>query len=124
MPQQHTLPTVDAHHFAAHVSPTSGTVVLDFSADWCGPCRAIEPLLDDLAKRRADVRVLRVDADASPEIATRFRVRSLPTLVVLVNGEERARHTGTLSASALGQLVDAAAGAAALASSSPRRVAP
>jgi thioredoxin 1 len=70
-------------------------VLVDFSAEWCPPCRAVEPIVEQLAEDLAgQLVVTRVDVDASPETAARYRVMSMPTFVVLVDGEERARLVG------------------------------
>jgi thioredoxin 1 len=64
-----------------------GTVLVDFWAQWCGPCHALTPVLDELAGETADARVAKVDVAAFPGIGERFGVTSLPTLIVFRNGE-------------------------------------
>ncbi len=61
-------------------------VLLDFWASWCGPCRMIAPLVDEIAGERPDIKVGKVNVDEQPELAARFGVMSIPTLVVLKNG--------------------------------------
>jgi thioredoxin 1 len=70
-------------------------VLVDFTAAWCPPCRAIAPVVEQLADDLAgQLVVTQVDVDANPEVTARYRVMSMPTFVVLVDGEERARLVG------------------------------
>ena len=69
--------------------------MLEFTAAWCGPCRALAPILERLAaENAATVRVRAVDGDAEPALATRFGVRALPTVIAFKDGKEVARHVG------------------------------
>ena len=65
----------------------SGKVVVDFWASWCGPCRMQAPILDQFAEAHEDVSVCKVDVDAEPELAARFGVMSIPTLIYFQNGK-------------------------------------
>ena len=77
-------------------------VVVDFWADWCGPCRMIAPVLQDLATRHAGrLKVVKVDVDANPELGARFGAQSIPLLVVLRDGREVDRIVGALPRPAL-----------------------
>ena len=69
-------------------------VLLDFYADWCGPCRMVAPVLEEIAEERRDVLVGKINVDENPELASRFGVFSIPTLVVLKEGKETARSVG------------------------------
>ena len=62
-------------------------VLLDFYADWCGPCRMVSPIIDEIAEERSDILVGKVNVDDSPELAMQFGIVSIPTVIVLVNGE-------------------------------------
>lgn len=63
-----------------------GVVLVDMYADWCGPCKMIAPIIEELAEEVTDAKVVKVDMDASPEIGARFGVRSIPTFIVLKDG--------------------------------------
>ncbi len=69
-------------------------VLIDFYADWCGPCRMVGPIVDEIAEERGDIIVGKVNVDEEPELAERFAVFSIPTIVVLKNGDEVNRVTG------------------------------
>jgi thioredoxin 2 len=93
----------DADTFAAETS-ASVPVVVDFWAAWCGPCRMISPVLEDLAGRQAGhVKVVKVDVDANQELARRFGAQSIPLLVVMRDGREVDRIVGALPRAALEQ---------------------
>jgi thioredoxin 1 len=81
----------------------SGTVIVaDFTADWCGPCRALAPELDVLAERYTEVEFVKIDADANPELVTKLGIMGVPTVVrFAADGEEVARSTGAVKAEAL-----------------------
>lgn len=69
-------------------------VVVDFYADWCGPCKRVAPLLDRFARERTDVRVVKVNIDHEKELARKYRVRSIPTVMLFESGDLVAQHTG------------------------------
>jgi thioredoxin 2 len=82
-------------------------LVIDFYADWCGPCRVMAPLLEELARDHAgEVLVGKVDTDRHPYVAVDFEVRGIPTLIVFSGGREVARHVGVVSRSALEELLE------------------
>jgi len=66
---------------------SEGVVLVDMYADWCGPCKMIAPIIEELAKEVTDAKVVKVDVDASPEIGAKFQVRSIPTFILLKDGE-------------------------------------
>jgi thioredoxin 2 len=92
-----------------------GLTVVDFWADWCGPCRAMAPHFERAATLRPNYRFAKVDVDAEPALASRYGIRSIPTIVVLNDGEPIAAEGGVIGA---GQLVDALDRLAAALSSS------
>ncbi len=71
-------------------------VLLDFYADWCGPCRMVSPLVDEIAEERDDIVVGKINVDDEPELAGEFGVMSIPTLVVLKNGEVANQAVGAM----------------------------
>jgi len=81
-------------------------VLVDFHADWCGPCHAMAPALDAFAASRAgDVLVLKLDTDANPRTAQRFSIRSIPTLIAFRDGHELGRHIGVADRNTMERLV-------------------
>ena len=74
-------------NFQAEVLEANGTVLVDFWASWCGPCKMIGPIIDQIADERSDVKVCKINVDDEPELAAKFRVMSIPTLLVFKGGE-------------------------------------
>ena len=88
-----------------------GLTVIDFWADWCGPCRAMAPQFDRAANLRPNYRFAKVDVDAQPALAARFGVRSIPTLMILQDGKPIAAQAGVVGADALIEALDRIAAA-------------
>ena len=82
-------------------------VLLDFYADWCGPCRMVSPLVDQIAEENPQYVVGKINVDDSPELATQFGVVSIPTLVVLRGGEIVSQATGARPKAQILAMVDA-----------------
>ena len=79
---------VNDANFDAEVLGATETVLVDFWAEWCPPCKAMDPVLDDLSRELAGrVKIVKLDVDANPGITARFNVRSMPTLIVFKDGE-------------------------------------
>lgn len=73
---------------------TTGTVLVDFYADWCGPCKMVSPIVDELSNENTDLGFRKVNVDEEPDLAVRYNVRSIPTLILFKDGEEVDRLVG------------------------------
>ncbi|MCI8697509.1 MAG: thioredoxin [Oscillospiraceae bacterium] len=78
---------IDRNNFSQEVMESDRPVLLDFWAPWCGPCRMVGPVVDEIARERADIKVGKVNVDEQPELAGRFGVMAIPTLVVMRDGK-------------------------------------
>ena len=93
-------------NFDTVIANSSVPVMVDFYADWCGPCKMMAPVFADLAKRqRGQALVAKVDTDRNPEVATRFAIRSIPTITLMKDGKEVARQVGAVPIGQLEQMV-------------------
>jgi thioredoxin 1 len=77
---------IDKDNFHKEVLNSDKPVLLDFFASWCGPCRMVGPILDEIAEEREDIKVCKVNIDEQPELASRYRIMTIPTLMVLKDG--------------------------------------
>ena len=82
---------VNSENWQSEVLDFGGTVLLDFYAQWCGPCRMVAPVLEEIAGERADVKVCKIDVDQAMDLAMEFHVASIPTLVVMKGGKVTAK---------------------------------
>ena len=78
---------ISKENFASEVLNSNKPVLLDFYADWCGPCRMVGPLVSEIANERPDVKVGKINVDEQPELAAQFQVMSIPMLAVINNGK-------------------------------------
>ena len=78
---------INNNNFHNEVMNSEKKVLLDFWAPWCGPCRMVVPMVEEIAKERPDIKVGKINVDENPELARQFRVLSIPTLVVMENGK-------------------------------------
>ena len=101
-----TIAVTDAT-FAQEVEQASGLTIVDFWATWCGPCRLIAPILDQLAVERAgEVKVTKLDVDANIQTASRFNVRSIPTLLFFKDGQMVGQVVGAVPKAQIEQRIE------------------
>ena len=85
---------VNKSNFQEEVMNSSKPVLVDFWATWCGPCRMVGPILDEIAAERDDIKVCKINVDEESELAAQFRIMSIPTLMVVKNGQVVNQATG------------------------------
>ena len=78
---------INMNNFQEEVLNSEKPVLLDFWASWCGPCRMVGPILDEIAAERSDIKVAKVNVDEQPELASKYNIMSIPTLMVLREGK-------------------------------------
>lgn len=86
--------SVNKNNFNQEVLNSDKPVLMDFWAPWCGPCRMVAPLVEEIAKERSDIKVVKINVDEEQELAMQFGVMSIPTLVVMKNGKIANQVTG------------------------------
>lgn len=82
-----TTINVNKDNFKREVLESGKTVLIDFWASWCGPCRMVSPIIDEIAEERNDIKVCKVNVDEQAELANAFGIMSIPTLVVMKDGK-------------------------------------
>ena len=96
---------VGADSFHEKVLQSEVPVLVDFYADWCRPCRALGPVLEELAKETPNAKIVKVNVDREPELADRFGIESIPSLIVFRDGRSTARHSGLANKATLQRLL-------------------
>ena len=86
--------TITTDTFDTEVLGSESPVLVDFWADWCGPCHAVAPVLDQIVEEHSDLRLVKVNIDEEPELARRYGVMSIPTMILFEGGEPKAAAMG------------------------------
>lgn len=92
-----TVSDISAEQFNDEVSQYQGKVLVDFYAPWCGPCKMIAPVVEQIAKEHQDIKVVKIDADHAQELMSQYSIRGIPTLLLLKDGELLDRKVGAAS---------------------------
>ena len=96
---------INTDNFEEEVIKAEGKVLVDFFATWCGPCTMLAPILEQVADSKPEVKIVKVDVDEEPELATRYKVMSIPTLIVFEKGEVVKKSLGVISKAELLDLI-------------------
>lgn len=92
---------ITADNFKKEVLEESKTVLIDFYAEWCGPCKMLAPVLEEIAKENTNTKFVKINVDDAQDLAMEYNVMSIPTLVVIKNGKEVNRVVGLVNKSEL-----------------------
>ena len=90
------LPQVTDNNFQAEVLEAGEPVLVDFWAPWCGPCRVVHPILEEISKERDDVKIVSINIDENLETANQYEVLSIPTMIVFKGGQPAKRIVGAM----------------------------
>ena len=96
---------VTSSNFEEEVLNSDKTVLIDFYADWCGPCKMFSPIVESVAEENEDIKVVKIDVDNAQDLAIKYQVMSIPTIVVIKNGQEVNRNVGVVSKSQIVEMV-------------------
>ena len=99
---------ISKDNFENEVLKSEKPVLVDFFAEWCGPCRMLSPMVDEIAKEREDIKVVKVNVDDEPELAAAFSVVSIPSLFVVKNGKITKQSVGALPKAKILAMIDEA----------------
>ncbi|MBE7030449.1 MAG: thioredoxin [Ruminococcaceae bacterium] len=89
-----SIKMLNSANFEQEILNTPGTALVDFYADWCGPCKMVAPIVDEISQELTGITVGKINVDQSPELAIGYNVMSIPTLIIFKNGEEVDRIVG------------------------------
>ena len=96
---------INKNNFQNEIMDSEKTVLLDFWAPWCAPCRMVAPIIEEIASERPDIKVGKINVDEQMELAQKYGVMTIPTLLVIKNGEIANKHIGALSKSGVIELL-------------------
>ncbi len=96
---------ITKNNFDSEVLQSDKTVLVDFWAEWCGPCRMMAPIIDKLAADRPDAKVCKINIDTEPDLAKEYGIMSIPTVVAFKGGKESARSVGSVPQAKLEELI-------------------
>ena len=96
---------VTSSNFEEEVLNSDKTVLIDFYADWCGPCKMFSPIVESVAEENEDIKVVKIDVDNAQDLAIKYQIMSIPTIVVIKNGQEVNRNVGVISKSQILEMV-------------------
>lgn len=103
---------IKTDEFEARVLKSDIPVFVDFHAVWCGPCKAMAPALDDMAREfEGEVKIVKIDIDAEPKLAETYAVQGVPTFIMVKNGEVQERFSGGMTRGAMSAIFERFAGA-------------
>jgi len=101
-----SIVSINSNNFESEVLNADSVVLVDFWADWCGPCRMLAPILEEISDERADVKICKVNVDEESELATKYNIMSIPTIIVFKDGEIFKRVVGAQSKQAILSILD------------------
>ena len=96
---------VNSQNFEEEVLKNEKLVLVDFYADWCGPCKMLSPIIDQIAEENTNIKVVKVNVDESQDLAMKYQVMSIPTLVIIQEGKEINRSVGLVDKSQIENMV-------------------
>ena len=96
---------ITKENFHKEVMLSEKPVLIDFWAPWCGPCRMVGPLVDEIAEERDDIKVGKINVDEEPELAAQFQIMSIPTLIVFKDGEVVSKTMGARPKAQINELI-------------------
>ena len=96
---------INSQDFEKEVLQSEKPVLVDFFADWCGPCKMLSPIVDEVASENSDIKVVKVNIDEAQDLAMKYQVMSIPTLVVIKEGKEINRSVGLIDKSEVISLI-------------------
>ncbi len=100
-----SVTTLTEKNFEQEVLKSDKPVLIDFWASWCGPCRMLSPMVDELAEEHSEFKFCKVNVDEEENLAKNFGIMSIPTLIVFKNGEQKAKNIGAIPKDAILELI-------------------